>query len=35
VDAKKINDIMTCIEQAVLDGNYLALAPQFVVTATA
>jgi hypothetical protein len=29
-----IEKILSIIEQAVSDGNYLALAPQFVVTAT-
>ncbi len=32
---KKIQEIMDCIEQAVVAGTYMALAPQFVVTATA
>jgi hypothetical protein len=29
-----VDEILSTIEQAVSDGSYLALAPQFVVTAT-
>jgi hypothetical protein len=29
-----IDQILSTIEQAISDGSYLALAPQFIVTAT-
>ena len=29
-----IDKVLTTIEQAVMEGSYLGLAPQFVVTAT-
>jgi hypothetical protein len=30
----EIDHILSTIEQAIPDGSYLALAPQFIVTAT-
>ena len=35
IDAREVDAILAIVEAALADGSYLALAPQFVVTATA